>query len=71
MKLNKLIKKFTSYTSVDILDRTGKRLFPVYKVRDFKANYDLEDLKKYKVLQLIALTQEPGIVTIYVEDVNE
>lgn len=70
MKLNKLIKRFASYTTIDILDMTGERLFPVYKVREFKANYKLEDMKKYKVLQLIAFTQEPGTITIYVEEVR-
>lgn len=63
MKLTKLFKKFAAYTKIDLLDSSGNRLLPVSVVRDF----EIKDIQKYKVQQIIAFSQEPGIVTIYVE----
>lgn len=68
MRLNKLIKKFANYTKVDILNIDGSRLFPVDDNSRFKTEHKIQDLKKYKVLQIIAFTQEPGTITVYVEE---
>lgn len=71
MKLNKLINKLATYNSIDILDFTGMRMFPVCTVRDFKEQHKIEDMKKYKVKHIIAFSQEPGTVTVYVEEVKK
>lgn len=66
MKLNKLIKKIANYNKLDILNFEGTRLFPVDKI----GNFEIKDLKKYRVKQIITFTQEPGIITVYVEKVR-
>ena len=69
MKLNKLIKKLASFNKLDILDMTGMRLFPVGSVREFRENH--EDMKKYRILQIITFSQEPGTITVYMEEVKK
>lgn len=64
MKLTKLFKKFATYTKIDLLDSEGYSLFPVSEISEF----EIKDIQKYKVCQIIAFSEEPGIVTIYVEE---
>lgn len=70
MRLNKLIKKIANYTKLDILNIDGSRLFPVDDDSRFTTEHKMKDLKKYRVLQIIAFTQEPGTITVYVERVK-
>lgn len=67
MKLNKLIKKIPSYNRLDILDSCSKRLFPIDKVE----NYEIKDFKKYRVLEITTFKSEPGVITIYVKELNK
>lgn len=69
MRLNKLIKKLAGFNKLDILDMTGMRMYPVASVKEFRDNNEVIK-KKYKVLQIIAFTQEPGVITVYVEEIQ-
>lgn len=71
MKLNKLLDKIVCYTTLDIIDENGCKLFPIDKLGELEKYINKEDLKNYKVKEIIAFKSEPGIITIYIEKVNK